>query len=140
MRRDEANVTGGESDVGRPAGKPKQDARESRLMDREVPIPAAPGHAFLHDWLDGEVEQSSVRDAEGGSQVELWNRINAETRMLRNRTTPVHVQKAIMSALPDGTPSTSLKAVSRTAFNPKLILLLAAVAAAGAAFAAGLFR
>jgi hypothetical protein len=139
MRRDE-NVTGGESDVGRPAGKPKQESRGSRLMDREVPVPSAPGHAVLHDWLDGEVEQSRVRDAEGSSQVDLWNRINAETQMLRSRTTPVYVQKAIMSALPDETPSTSSRVAARTGISPKMIFLLAAVAAGAAAFAAGLFR
>ena len=139
MRRDE-NVTGGESDVSRPAGKPKHDARESRVMDREVPLPAAPGHAALHDWLDGEVEQSRARDAEGNLQVDLWNRINAETQMLRSRTTPVHVQKAIMSALPDEAPSTSAGLIRRTGLSPRFLLIVAAAAAIGAAFAAGLFR
>src|SRR5881394_1046698 len=105
MRRDE-NVTGGDSDVGKPAGDRKQDARESRVMDREVPLPSAPGHAALHDWLDGDIEQSRARDSEGAQQVDLWNKINEETRMLRSRTTPVHVQKAIMSALPNETPAT----------------------------------
>jgi hypothetical protein len=118
MRGSEGNVTGGESDVGRSAAKPKQDARESRLMDREVPVPAAAGHAVLHDWLDGEVEQSRARDSEGGSQVDLWNKINAETQVLRNRHTPVHVQKAIMSALPDETPSTSARSATRTGLSP----------------------
>ena len=138
MRRDEANVTGGDSDVGRPGGKQKQDARESRVMDREVPLPTAPGHAVLHDWLDGDVEQSRARDVEGSSQVELWNRINEETRVLRSRTTPVHVQKAIMSALPDEAPSTSAATMRRV--STKTIVLLAAVAVGAAALAAGLFR
>jgi hypothetical protein len=138
MRRDDANVTGGDSDVGRPAGKPKQDARESRVMDREVPLPTAPGHAVLHDWLDGDVEQSRARDVEGSSQVELWNRINEETRMLRSRTTPVHVQKAIMSALPDEAPAASTGTVRRV--SSKTVWLLAAVAVAAAATAAALFR
>lgn len=138
MRRDEANVTGGDSDVGRPAGKPKQDARESRVMDREVPLPTAPGHAVLHDWLDGDVEQSRARDVEGSSQVELWNRINEETRMLRSRTTPVHVQKAIMSALPDEAPSTSPVTMRRV--SPKTMVLLGVVAIAAAAIAAAFLR
>ncbi len=140
MSRDEANVTGGESDVGRPAGKPKQGARESRVMDREVPVPTAPGHAALHDWLDGEVEQSSARDAEGSSQVELWNRINAETQMLRSRTTPVHVQKAIMSALPDEAPAVSRSVLGSTAAKPLIVFIVAAVAAGAAALAFGLLR
>lgn len=138
MRRDE-NVTGGESDVSRPAGKPKQDARESRVMDREVPLPTAPGRAALHDWLDGEVEQARARDAEGNLKVELWNRINAETQMLRSRTTPVHVQKAIMSALPDEAPSASAGVLRRAGLRPKFLLIVAAAAAVAAAFAAGLF-
>ena len=140
MRRDEANVSGGESDVGRPAAKPQQDAREPRMMDREVPLPAASGHAVLHDWLDGEGEQSRVRDAEGASQVDLWNRINAETQMLRNRTTPVYVQKAIMSALPDETPATSSVAGKRAGMAPRTLFLVAAAAAAAAALAATLMR
>lgn len=139
MRRDEANVTGGDSDVGRSTGKPKQDARESRVMDREVPLPAAPGHAALHDWLDGEVEQSRARDAEGSSQVELWNRINAETQMLRSRTTPVHVQKAIMSALPDEAPAMSESLIGGKSVRPLTIFIVAAVAGA-AALAFGLLR
>jgi hypothetical protein len=109
-------------------------------MDREVPLPTAPGHAALHDWLDGEVEQSRARDAEGNLQVDLWNRINAETQMLRSRTTPVHVQKAIMSALPDETPSTTAAVMRRTGMSPKFLFIVAAVAAFAAAFAAGLFR
>jgi len=109
-------------------------------MDREVPVPSAAGNAVLHDWLDGEVEQARARDAEGSSQVDLWNKINAETQVLRSRHTPVHVQKAIMSALPDETPAVSSKATPRTGVSPKMIFLLAAVAAAAAAFAAGLFR
>jgi hypothetical protein len=140
MRRDEANVTGGDSDVGRPAAKTKQDARESRVMDREVPLPTAPGHAMLHDWLDGEIEQSRARDAEGSSQVELWNRINEETRMLRSRTTPVHVQKAIMSALPSETPSARVSAIPGTGMTRKTMFIVAAVAAFAAAMVASLVR
>jgi hypothetical protein len=32
---------------------------------------------------------------------ELWKKINSETEMLRRRTTPMHVQQRILSALPD---------------------------------------
>ena len=138
MRRDEENVTGGESDVGKPGSSRKQDAGESRMMDREVPLPAAPGHAVLHDWLDGDGEQSRVRDAEGAQQVDLWNKINEETRMLRSRTTPVHVQKAIMSALPNETPSTSV--IGRPGLTPKFMFWVAAAAAAAAAGAVAFLR
>jgi hypothetical protein len=138
MRRDEGNVTGGESDVGKPGSSRKQDARESRVMDREVPLPAAPGHAALNDWLDGEGEQSRVRDTEGAQQVDLWNKINAESRMLRSRTTPVHVQKAIMSALPNETPSASV--IGRPGLTPKFMFWVAVAAAAAAAGAVAFLR
>lgn len=131
MRRDDANVTGGESDVGKPRESGKGSDRESRLMDREVPLPAAPGHAALHDWLDGDLEPSRVRDVEGGLQVDLWNRINAETQMLRSRTTPVHVQKAIMNALPDEAPALSQRKMIRPA---TLALVVVALVAGAAAF------
>ena len=138
MRRDEGNVTGGESDVGTPGNSRKQDARESRVIDREVPLPAAPGHTVLHDWLDGEGEQSRVRDSEGAQQVDLWNKINEETRMLRSRTTPVHVQKAIMSALPNETPSASV--IGRPGLTPKFMFWVAVAAAAAAAGAVAFLR
>lgn len=131
MRRDETNVTGGESDVGKPGSTRKPENRESRLMDREVPVPAASGHAALHDWLDGDMEQARVRDVEGGRQIDLWNRINAESQMLRSRTTPVHVQKAIMNALPDEVPALSQRKMIRPA---TLALVAAAVVAGTVAF------
>jgi hypothetical protein len=108
-------------------------------MDREVPLPAVSGNAVLHDWLDGEAEQARARD-EGGQQVDLWNKINAETRMLRSRTTPVHVQKAIMSALPDEAPAAATMTGPKTAMSGKTMFLIAAAAAFAAALAAGLLR
>src|SRR5438270_11180384 len=104
MRRDDAELAGDEGESNAPR-RTKPKAGE-RVMDREVPLRASPEHAALHGWLDGELEQSRAREAEGSSQVDLWAKINAESEMLRRRTTPVYVQKAIMSALPDETPST----------------------------------
>ena len=40
-------------------------------------------------------------DSDLPPDTQLWKKINDETEMLRRRTTPMHVQQAIMSALPD---------------------------------------
>ena len=131
MRHDDAELAGGEgeSEVRKPHGK---TARESRVMDREVPLSSVPDHAALHDWLDGEIEQSRARDAEGTPQIDLWTRINAETEMLRRRTTPIYVQKAIMSALPDETPSASRGLWTRATKSRKTVLVVSAAVAAAA--------
>ena len=134
MRRDDAELAGGEgeSSVRKPHGKGGGD---SRVMDREVPLSSIPDHAALHDWLDGEIEHSRARETEGTSQIDLWTRINAETEMLRKRTTPVYVQKAIMSALPDELPSASGGLWARAARNRKTVIVVGAAAAAAAAAA-----
>jgi hypothetical protein len=131
MNRDDAVLAGdeGESNV-RKRGTP---AKNARVLDREVPLKASPEHAALHGWLDGELEQSRATEAEGTSQVELWAKINAETEMLRRRTTPVYVQKAIMSALPDETPSRSVGWRQQLQMKPTTIVLaIAGVLAVGA--------
>lgn len=84
----------------------RKEKASEQLFDREVPLTGTSGRALLHDWLDGEVDQVRVSEVEGGSKVELWTRINAESEMLRRRTTPVHVQQRIMAALPEA-PGTS---------------------------------
>ena len=43
---------------------------------------------------------------------ELWKRINSETEMLRRRTTPMHVQQRILSALPDPPSKTQQASIS----------------------------
>jgi len=141
MRRDDASVAGDEGEgVGRLRGGKKNDERESRLMDREVPLVAGVGHAALHDWLDGELDQSRARDAEGASQVDLWARINAESEMLRRRTTPMYVHKAIMSALPDETPSPVAQWTTALRENPGTIAVIAGVILAVGALALVMMR
>lgn len=141
MRRDDASVAGNEGEgVGRLRGTKKSDEVESRLMDREVPLAAGAGHAALHDWLDGELEQSRARDAEGASQVELWTRINAESEMLRRRTTPMYVHKAIMSALPDEAPSTVTRWTTALGTKPGMLMIVAAAVIAAGALALVMMR
>ncbi len=43
---------------------------------------------------------------------ELWKKINSETEMLRRRTTPMHVQQKILSALPDPPAKTQQERVA----------------------------
>jgi hypothetical protein len=131
MRRVDAELAGGEGESN--VRKRTKPAQEPRVMDREVSLRATPEHAALHGWLDGELEQSSAREAEGSLQVDLWAKINAESEMLRRRTTPVYVQKAIMSALPDETPSAATWWAKRVTQKPATVVLVAAgVAAIGA--------
>ncbi len=134
MMRDDSNLAGGMADASA-QGKKNRVGQEPRLTDREVPLTGGGGHGVLHDWLDGEVEQARAREAEGGPQVELWTKINAESEMLRRRTTPMHVQKAIMSALPDEAPDTRTSRLQkRTGMSPVVIAVIAAAVLAGGVF------
>lgn len=51
---------------------------------------------------------------------ELWKKINDETEMLRRRTTPMHVQQRILSALPDP-PAKTQAAGHATKISPGII-------------------
>lgn len=134
MRRDDAELAGGEGESK--TQKRARPAPDARVMDREVPLRGSPEHSALHGWLDGELEQSSAREAEGSVQVDLWAKINAESEMLRRRTTPVYVQKAIMSALPNETPSVvAVWWKQKVALKPTTVVLAIAGALAIGALA-----
>jgi hypothetical protein len=112
---------------------PRKETASEHLYDREVPLTGTPGRALLHDWLDGEVDQIRVSETEGRSKVELWTRINAESEMLRRRTTPVHVQQQIMAALPDAPGTTTEWYRQQVTLSPASALLAgAALLAVGA--------
>jgi hypothetical protein len=78
------------------------------LADREVPLPGT--EAFpavptaVHAWLDGEGTAHDARLADP-KQVALWERIGEETTRRARMTTPAHVPRAIMDALPAVPPS-----------------------------------
>jgi hypothetical protein len=99
MMLDESGFERSEKSTGREPVQRKEKSNE-QLYDREVPLNGS-GRSLLHDWLDGEVDVMRASETEGKSKVELWNRINAESEMLRRRVTPVHVQQRIMASLPD---------------------------------------
>jgi hypothetical protein len=99
---DDLNANRGREDTGRE--RPRQTPPAQPLTDREVPIAAHRTPASIHAWLDGEVPEAAVRQADTLRQVEFWSRINAETERRRQMRTPVHVQERIMEALPQSVP------------------------------------
>ena len=74
------------------------------LADREVPIGRRVTPAAIQQWLDGELPESAVRRGDTARDAELWTRITREASARREVRTPVHVQAAIMAALPQTTP------------------------------------
>jgi hypothetical protein len=105
MMLDDAGFERNEKTTGRES-VPRKEKSSEQLYDREVPLTGTAGRSLLHEWLDGEVDVMRASETEGKSKVELWNRINAESEMLRRRVTPVHVQQRIMASLPE-TPGTA---------------------------------
>ena len=89
-----------------PARQPMRDTRPARpLADREVPLKKHRTPAAIHAWLDGDLPEAAVRGANLERDVEFWRRIGTEMEQRRHLRTPVHVQHAIMDALPQTTPS-----------------------------------
>jgi hypothetical protein len=87
---------------GRPQGQDPKRARAERqpLTDREVPIGQSRTSASIHAWLDGEVPESAVRNADTARDVEFWRRVTEETDKRRAMRTPAHLEAQIMAALP----------------------------------------
>lgn len=80
-------------------------APETRpLADREVPLSRRTTPPAVHAWLDGELPESAVRRGDYARDVEFWSRINEAAEARREVRTPVHVQAAIMAALPQSAP------------------------------------
>ena len=103
--------------------------------DREVPLGATPradAKETIHQWLDGEVSETTARRADA-AQVEFWSRVNADTEQRRRLTTPAHVSVAIMEALPAKAPD---KAIVRFVDEARLSLTPLGAAAAAAGFTA----
>jgi len=90
------------SDVDTPKTR---ETPAARLSDREVPLAGDPRTATLNAWLDGEVPESEARAGATTRDVEFWLRIEKEVEVRREMTTPVHVYRQIMEALPDDAPA-----------------------------------
>jgi hypothetical protein len=80
--------------------EPKRARSEQPLTDREVPIGQSRTPASIHAWLDGELPESAVRNAETARDVEFWRRVTEETDKRRAMRTPAHLEAQIMAALP----------------------------------------
>jgi hypothetical protein len=97
---------GGESQVRRDRAN-NAPTDTPALTDREVPLGSGHGNAALHAWLDGEGSMAAAAQADR-RQVEFWSRIGAEAEARRQVKTPVHLQEAIMAALPDRAPQAAV--------------------------------
>jgi len=90
---------------------PRRSPKErSVAIDREVPL----GHQenesrvlapAVHQWLDGELPEASVRKGATARDVEFWKNINVEVGRRRRMNTPVHLEARIMESLPQTVPA-----------------------------------
>lgn len=90
------------------SGRGETRKEQERLSDREVPIGGARTSALVHAWLDGDASEASVRQGgtDNARHVEFWSRVAAEASVRRQVTTPAHLPKQIMAALPQAAPRT----------------------------------
>ena len=88
----------------------RSEKERAVAVDREVPL----GHQendtrvlspAVHQWLDGELPEASVRKGATSRDVEFWKNINVEVERRRRMHTPVHLEARIMEALPQTVPA-----------------------------------
>ena len=110
------------------------------LADREVPLPGLAGESegevtVLQQWLDGDATEVDARRSDT-KQVDLWNRISAETDRRRRMATPAHLSAQIMAALPaiETQTTTATSAVTHTEPARSVGLAPWMMIAVGAAF------
>jgi hypothetical protein len=89
----------------------REKTQEHRpLADREVPIKQDLGNETrvlaqsVHDWLDGELPEASVRRGGTAKDVEFWRMINTEAERRRHARMPLDLESRIMEALPHTLP------------------------------------
>ncbi len=87
---------GGDDAVRRPT--PPADA-PGPASDREVPLPPGAEFAALHAWLDGEVDDMAVTNAQAARQREVWRRINEDTARMRRIASPPFLEQKVMQAI-----------------------------------------
>jgi hypothetical protein len=84
--------------------------KERPVADREVPL----GHQenesrvlspAVHQWLDGELPEASIRKGETARDVEFWKSINVEVDRRRRVHTPAYLEARIMDAIPRTAPA-----------------------------------
>ena len=106
MRPDESNSQ--ERTAARPDAAPGRSeapgsSASRRMSDQEVPL-ARPLATAVHQWLDGDLPEESVRRAEMARDVDFWKRIETQVDQRRHMRTPPHVINRIMESLPPSTP------------------------------------
>jgi len=79
-------------------------------VDREVPLGQQENDVrvlapAVHQWLDGELPEASVRKGATARDVEFWKNINVEVERRRRMHTPVHLEARIMESLPQTAPA-----------------------------------
>ena len=107
---------------------------EQPIADREVPIGFSVTPQGVHEWLDGEVEESAIRRSETTRHIEFWNRLNAEAETRRQMKTPAHVQAQIMAAI---APQRARQVATPWFSRPITITPMTAAAAAAGLVAVG---
>ncbi|MCU0623158.1 MAG: hypothetical protein MUF53_04755 [Gemmatimonadaceae bacterium] len=96
MMHDGLTPRGGDDAVRRrttPADAP------ATASDREVPLPPGAEFAALHAWLDGEVDEMAVTNAQAARQREVWRRINEDTAKMRRLASPPFLEQKVMQAI-----------------------------------------
>ncbi|MEO5580392.1 MAG: hypothetical protein ABIR58_07005 [Gemmatimonadaceae bacterium] len=91
--------------------------------DRRVLRKTPPATPAVQAWLDGEEPRDALVDTGENETAELWTRINSETEQLRRRTTPMHVQQRILSALPDGPPGPGPSTPQKSGLSPAVLAI-----------------
>lgn len=84
--------------------------KERPLADREVPLGTQEPDArvlspTIHQWLDGELPEASLRKGDTAREVEFWKNINVEVDRRRRMQTPAYLEARIMEALPQTAPA-----------------------------------
>jgi hypothetical protein len=69
------------------------------MADREIPLEGGHPALLVQQWLDGEATEAAARRLDT-HDVDLWQRINAETERRRRMVTPAPVLDRIMAAIP----------------------------------------
>ena len=100
---------GDRSSNGRQERDRQRAPLDQPLTDREVPIGLARTPVAVHQWLDGETPESSVRQGDTVRHVEFWNRVGAQAEARRQMRTPEYLTAQIMAALPQGAPQTATR-------------------------------
>ena len=100
---------GDRSSNGRQERDRLREALDQPLTDREVPIGLARTPVAVHQWLDGDVPESSVRQGDTVRHVEFWNRVGTQAEARRQMRTPEYLTAQIMAALPQGAPRTATR-------------------------------